>query len=100
MGTRARRGQAFVEMAIGMFALALVVSALVAFLSYIVKSLDLMRTSRADAGTAAMGSSFGSVHVSRRDVVEVEPFAEEHLFGTKTLTVREDVWMTPMKIPD
>ena len=56
MGTsrKSRSGQAFVELACGMLALALVLSALFSVSSYIVKSLDLRRGLRADAGRRAM----------------------------------------------
>ena len=45
---RHRSGQALMELAVGMFTLALVVSALVAFAMYIVKSLAAQNLNRGD----------------------------------------------------
>ena len=46
---RTRRGQALMELAVGMFALALVVSALCGFALYIVKSLRVQNSLRSSA---------------------------------------------------
>lgn len=46
---RTRRGQAMMEMAIGMFALALIVSVLCAFAIYFVKSLRVQNSLRSSA---------------------------------------------------
>lgn len=46
---RIRRGQALMELAVGMFALALVVSALCGFALYIVKSLKVQNSLRSSA---------------------------------------------------
>lgn len=78
-----RHGQALMELAVGMFALALVVSALCGFAVYIVKSLRAQNDLRRD-GTRKNAIS---------DSVEVSAFAELHLFGTSTLSVREEVKM-------
>ena len=48
MDIKLRRGQALMELAVGMFTLALVVSALVAFAIYIVKSLEAQNLNRGD----------------------------------------------------
>ena len=48
-GTGWRRGQALMELAVGMFALALVVSALCGFALYIVKSLRVQNSLRSSA---------------------------------------------------
>ena len=50
MGTR--RGQAFMELALGMLALALVLSALFGFTAYILSSLRMQRASMALRSTA------------------------------------------------
>ena len=78
MGTR--RGQALMELAIGMLALALVLSALFGFTMYILSSLDLQRDLRADAGKDALESGGGDEAYSSkvsRDVVEVEHLAAD-----------------------
>ena len=52
-----RRGQAFMEMALGMFAFALVLAALFGCADYILCSLEMQRTLRAEAGRSALVSS-------------------------------------------
>lgn len=99
MATRARRGQALVEMALGMFAFALVASALVGFAIYIASALDMRRTMRADAGERAMGSigqptSLVTSQDSRK--VEVDPIAAEYVFGREEVSVRDSVSLPPM----
>jgi len=80
-----RRGQALIEMALGMFALTLVVSALCAFAIYIAKSLKMQNTLR--VGDA-----------SQHDTVEVSDFAARYTFGTRTVTIREKVDMPNTRI--
>lgn len=46
--SRAKAGQALMELAVGMFTLTLVVSALVAFATYIAKSLAAQNLNRGD----------------------------------------------------
>ena len=97
---RIRRGQAMVELAAGMFALALVLSALFTFAVYIVKSLDEQRDLRSRAGSTALVSSgaegtFCSA-VSNLEV-PVEPFAAEWLLPEDTLKVDESVHIPTMK---
>ena len=70
-----RRGQALMELAVGMFALALVVSALCVFAVYIAKSLRLQNELR--------------VGGKKTDSVEVPSFAARHVFGEETLKVSE-----------
>lgn len=94
-----RRGQAFMEMALGMFALALVLSALFGFTTYILSSLAIQRDLRADAGCPAltaigMGESYCTKTAS--DTVEVEPFAAEYVFGSSKVEVKEDVHIPAM----
>lgn len=77
MGTR--RGQALMELAVGMFALALVVLALCGFATYIAKSLRVQNELR--------------VGGKKTDSVEVSAFAAEHVFGKAKLEVSEKlVW--------
>ncbi len=71
----ARRGQALIELAVGLFALALVVSALCGFALYIAKSLRLQNELR--------------VGGQKIDSVEVSAFAAEHVFGGQKLKISE-----------
>lgn len=73
-----RKAQAMVELAVGMFALALVVSALAGFAVYIAKSLR--------AQNMARSSSPGS-----DTRVDVGAFAGEWFFGKQKLEVQEKV---------
>ena len=72
---RPRRGQALIELAVGLFALALVVSALCGFALYIAKSLRLQNELR--------------VGGKKTDSVEVSAFAAEHVFGDRKLKMSE-----------
>lgn len=85
MPTEMRRGQAMVELAFGMFALALVVSALCGFAVYIARSLEMQNSLR-------VGDS------SQKDTVEVSAFAAQYIFGRQTLDITEKVEMPPTEI--
>lgn len=85
MVTKARRGQALMELTVGLFALALVVSALCGFAIYIAKSLKMQNSLR-------VGSS------SQHATLEVSEFAAEYLFGSKSLNITEKVVMPPTVI--
>lgn len=78
-----RRGQALMELATGLFALALVVSALCGFAVYIAKSLEAQNSLRSGSG----GTSIKSARV------DVEEFAAKNVFGVKTLKIEEKVVM-------
>lgn len=80
MAIEARRGQAMVELAAGMFALALVVSALCWFSIYIVKSLRMQNSLR-------LGNS------SQSETIKFDNFASKYVFGTEALKIKEDVAM-------
>ena len=73
---RARSAQAMIELALGLFALALVISALCVFSAYIVRSLEMENSLR--------GNSKGVA-----DSVETGAFAAEHLFGAEKLHISE-----------
>ena len=75
MATRLRRGQALVELAVGMFALALVVSALCGFAVYISKSLEIQNRLR--------------VGGKRGETVDVSGPMATYLFGTGQLKASE-----------
>lgn len=78
-----RRGQAMMELVIGMFALALVVSALCGFATYIAKALRVQNELRQNGGRTNSGS----------DSVEVGEFASRYVFGSETLKIEERVEM-------
>lgn len=80
MGTK--RGQALMELAVGMFAFALVVSALCIFATYIARSLVAQNALRKDGNG---GSN------SKSDSVEVGDFAAKNLIGGDTLKIEEKV---------
>ena len=69
------RGQALMELAVGLFALALVISALCGFAHYIAKSLRVQNELR--------------VGGKRSDSVEISSWAAQHVFGAETLKISE-----------
>lgn len=75
MATRLRRGQALMELAVGMFTLALVVAALCGFATYIAKSLEIQNALR--------------VGGKRNDTVDVSSPMSEYVFGSETLKISE-----------
>ena len=82
MGIEARRGQALMELATGLFALALVVSALCGFAVCIVKSLKMQNSLRV-------------VNSSQSATVKFDNFAAKYIFGTSALKLNEKVSMPP-----
>ncbi len=97
-----RSAQALVELALGMFCIALILAALFAFLHYIVSSMNMSRDVRARAGRAALVSagweeSYSSS--SQSDTVTVSPMAAEYIFGTTQLEIKEEVHIPNMRIP-
>lgn len=96
------KGQAMVELAVGMFALVLVVSALSSFAVYIVKGLEAEREVRADAGKEAIVFSDMSDRPAFRfadklEPMEVDSLSAKYLFGTEKVSVRESVYLPPMR---
>ena len=92
-------GQAFMEMALGMLALALVLASLFGFTSYILSSLEMQRDLRADAGRDALEAGGGDESYSSKtahDVVEVEQFAADYVFGSSEIEVQEEVHIPAM----
>lgn len=95
------KGQAMVELAVGMFALVLVVSALSSFAVYIVKGLEAERHVRAEAGKDAILISDTSERpafrfADRVEPMEVDSLSAKYLFGTEKVSVRESVYLPPM----
>ncbi len=74
------RGQALMELAVGMFAFALVVTALCGFAVYIAKSLKMQNSLRTGASTQTAS-------------VEFTTFGAKYVFGVERLTIRESVSM-------
>ncbi|MBR1921676.1 MAG: hypothetical protein IJ829_06710 [Kiritimatiellae bacterium] len=99
MGTRVRRAQAFVEMALGLFATALVLAAVFGFSAYILRSLEMQSGLRADAGRGALNAGGGDESYSSkvdRETVEVEPLAATYLFGSERVDLRDEVHIPAM----
>lgn len=80
-----KRGQALIELAIGLFSLVLVASALGVFVSYIVRSLEVQNDLRVGAS-------------SRREEVEIPQFAAKYIFGVDRLKIDESVKMPQTSI--
>lgn len=96
---RLRSGQAFMELALGMLALALVMAALFGFSMYIFSSLDIHRELRAEAGLGALNSGGGEESYSSKtagDTVQVEPLAADYIFGSREVEVHEEVHIPSM----
>ena len=77
MSTRTRRGQALIELAVGMLTLALIVSALCVFVRYITRSLEIENHIRAPGQ---------ATHTAE---VQLDDFAADKVFGTRTLDIKE-----------
>ncbi len=94
-------GQAMVELALGLFAVSLVLAALLAFVFYINASLNMSRDSRAEAGQAAFGATGGGESYSSStdsETVEVSPIAAKYIFGSSQVEISERVHIPNMKI--
>ena len=96
-----RRGQAFYEMALGMLALALVVSSLCLFTRYIIRSLEMQQRLRAEVGCKAfhsIGAGDNESYVSSKedDTIDIPVFAAEYIFGSDVLPVHEELHIPPM----
>jgi len=81
-----RRGQALMELAVGMFALALVVSALCVVAHYAVRSLEIQNSLRKNGSSG-----------SDSDSIEVGGFAAANFTGSETLKIHDKVEMPPKK---
>ena len=80
-----RRGQALMELAAGMLALALVVSALCTFTIYIVRSLEVQNSLRSSSP-------------KMNKPVKVEDFAVRHFIGKDTINMDERAVMPPLEV--
>ena len=77
MSTRTRKGQALIELAVGLFTLALIVSALYSFTLYIGRSLEIENHIRAPG------------QATYADSVRLDAFAAEKVFGSSVLHIME-----------
>ena len=77
MSMRTRRGQALIELAIGMFTVALILGALFYFVRYIARSLEIENHIRAPGQ---------ATHTAE---VQLDDFAADKVFGTRTLDIKE-----------
>ena len=87
MSMRTRRGQALMELAVGMFTLALLTSALCAFVIFIAKSLKIQNHLRSP-GRATYAAK-----------VELDAFAADTVFGMQKLHILEPRGNTDRSIP-
>lgn len=85
-GRTERRGQAAIELAVGLFSLVLVVSALTYFVFYIVRSLEIENHLR--------GNQHGIA-----DKIELDEFAAKSVFGRRNLHISEPFAGTDRTIP-
>jgi hypothetical protein len=75
-----KRGQALIELAVGMFTLTLVVSALCVFAVYIARSLRVQNTARGPSPETPAPVKTGD-------------FAAEWIFGPSSLKIEEQVYL-------
>ena len=74
---RIRRGQALMELAVGMFTLALLLSVVFAFTHYIARSLEIQNHLRS-SGQATYAAK-----------IELDDFAAKKVFGSRNLHIME-----------
>ena len=80
-----RRGQAFVELAVGMLALAIVTSALTVFAVYIATSLRVQNSLRGPASQP-------------NKLIKLDDFAMRHFGGDDAIKMDERVVMPPLEV--
>ena len=83
---RIRRGQALMELAVGMFTLALLLSAIFVFVRYIARSLEIENHLRAPG------------QATYADKVKLDDFAANRVFGSKVLHIMEPRGVTDRTI--
>ncbi len=99
INVKMRKGQAFLELTIGLFALVLVIVAALGFQDYILTSLEIHRTMRARVGGAALGAigdSQSYISATESDAIEVEPIAATYIFGKAQIKLQEEIHMPAM----
>lgn len=102
MGTN-RRGQALVELAVGMLVVSLVLAALFAFVHYITLAGGEQRTLRGKAGKGALNGFGGEEAYSsayQHETITVSPMAADVIFGSQQVDVHEEVHIPVMTVPE
>ena len=84
---RTKQGQALMELAVGMFTLALLLSAIFAFTHYIARSLEIQNHLRSPG------------RATYADKIELDDFAAEKVFGSRNLHIKEPRGTTDRSIP-
>ena len=74
---RTRRGQALVELAVGMLTIAILLSAIFFFVKYIVRSLEIQNHLRSPG------------QATYADSIKLDAFASKEVFGMKNLHIME-----------
>ena len=77
MSTRTRRGQALMELAVGMLTIAILLSALFYFVKYTVRSLEIQNHLRSPG------------QATYADSIKLDDFAAKKVFGLKNLHIKE-----------
>jgi len=85
MSTRTEAGQALIELALGMFAIALLVSAFFYVVRYMTKSLKIQNQMRSPTPVYA-------------DSIELDDFAAREVFGMRNLHINEPHGVTDRTI--
>lgn len=89
-----RRGQALVELAVGLLVVSLVLAGVFGFTQYIIASLNAQRNLRADAGKGALNGTGGDesyASAAAATTITVSPLAADYIFGSTTVEVRDEV---------
>ena len=86
MSMRTRRGQALMELAVGMFTLALLLSAIFVFVRYIARSLEIENHLRSPG------------QATYADKIKLDDFAANSVFGSKSLHIMEPRGVTDRTI--
>lgn len=95
-----RKGQAFVEFVVGLFAFALVLVASFTFSDCILGSLKIQREVRAKAGVKALnlsGDDGTFASAKEHEKIQVDELSAEQFIGKDTVEVREEVFIPAMK---
>lgn len=88
------RGQALVELALGLMLVALVLAAAFGVSQYVIASMNGQRTLRAEAGRHALGGTGGDgamATATRHETITVSPLAADYIFGSTEVDIKEEV---------
>lgn len=102
MATKARKAQALIELAVGMFVIALVLTTIFAYIDVIVNFLDIQRNLRVRSGVAGLSSLSGKgLHLKNakeKTTVEVDAYPARFVFGTDSVSIEARAAMPEMRI--